>query len=136
MTHLESREVKLAQSPEKTFQFLSQFENIGKLMPTQVENFRVSDQTCRFTIKGMASLGLEYKRLNPDSEIVMSKTGEGPFDFDLLCHIRPDERGESLLKLSMQADLNPFLKMMAEKPLTAFLNLLVDKYSQLVNEPA
>ena len=42
----------------------------------------------------------------------------------------------SQLKLVFDADLNPFLKMVAEKPLTNFLNLLVDKYASIANPPA
>ena len=42
----------------------------------------------------------------------------------------PDSQGTKL-KLTFDADLNPFLKMVAEKPLTNFLNLLVDKYAEI-----
>jgi len=44
-----------------------------------------------------------------------------------------DERGAELRQLFFDADLNPFLKMMAEKPLKNFLNLLVSRYCELNN---
>ena len=132
MTRLESDVVEVAQSPEMSYNFLSDFENIGRLMPAQVEDFSTDGDTCKFTIKGMTTLGLSYGTKTPNSEIVMTKNGKAPFDFNLVCKIDPGtDASTSRLQLFLDADLNPFLKMMAEKPLTNFLNLLVKKYSEL-----
>lgn len=127
MTRIESRKETIAQPAEQVFQFLSDFNNIGKLMPEQVEGFTVDGETCKFTIKGMASLGLKYEQKTPNSEIVMVKHEKAPFDLKLICKIE-DKGAESGLQLFFDADLNPFLKMMAEKPLENFLNLLIGKY--------
>ncbi len=127
MTNLESKQVIIAQKPQEVFDFLSNFKNIGSLMPEQVEQFKTDGDTCSFTIKGMATLGLAYESKSPNNEVVMCSNGKVPFDFKLRCKIL--ESGEqSQLQLFLDADLNPFLKMMAEKPLTNFLNLLVENY--------
>lgn len=130
MTRLQSEPVDVNQTPEQVYNFLSDFNNIGKMMPEQVEKFTTDGNVCSFTIKGMATLGLAYKTKTPSSEIVMSRDGKAPFDFDLICKIDPSEKG-SKLQLFLDADLNPFLKMMAEKPLTNFLNMLAVNYSRL-----
>lgn len=131
MTTFNSESVAIAQSPESIFNFLSNFENIGKLMPEQVENFNSDGTTCSFTIKGMATLGLSYSAKTPFKEIVMAKNGKAPFDFRLICKIDDGTPGNSTLQLLLESDMNPFLKMMAEKPLTNFLNLLAQKYASL-----
>lgn len=131
MTRLKSQEETVNQSPEEVYAFLSDFNNIGKLMPEQVENFSTDGESCSFTIKGMATLGLKYASKNPFSEIVMAGSGKLPFDFNLICNIQPAGNNQSLLSLMLDAELNAFMKMMAEKPLTNFLNLLVKKYQQL-----
>lgn len=133
MTHLESKEVEIHRSAESVFQFFSDIHNIGLLMPEQVESFTVSGETCTFTIKGMATLGLCYKSKTPNSKVVMTKFEKAPFDFDLSCSIMPTDDNSCRVKIEMDADLNAFLKMMAEKPLTNFLNLLADKYQSLSN---
>lgn len=99
-------------------------------MPEQVEQFIVDGDTCKFTIKGMATLGLKYEQKIPNSEVVMVKHEKAPFDLKLICKIE-DHGPVSGLQLFFDADLNPFLKMMAEKPLTNFLNLLVAKYKEM-----
>jgi carbon monoxide dehydrogenase subunit G len=131
MTRIESEKVLLEQSAKEVFDFLSDFNHVGTLMPEQVEGFTVDGDTCKFTIKGMATLGLKYESKTPNSEVVMVKHEKAPFDLKLICKIDPVGEQQSNLQLFFDADLNPFLKMMAEKPLGNFLNLLVKKYKEL-----
>jgi len=131
MTRIESEKVIVNQSAEEIFNFLADFNNLGGLMPEQVEGFTVDGDTCKFTIKGMATLGLKFESKTPYSEIVMAKHEKAPFDLKLICKINSETEKTSNLQLFFDADLNPFLKMMAEKPLTNFLNLLVRKYQSL-----
>ncbi len=129
MTRIESKKAELQRPPAEVFAFLSDFHNLGALMPEQVEGFTVEGDTCKFTIKGMTTLGLKYESKTPDREVVMVKHGQGPFELRLICKMEPSAAGGSVLQLVFEADLNPFLKLMAEKPLGNFLNLLVDKYA-------
>lgn len=131
MTHIESDKVIVNKSAEELFQFLGSFENIGKLMPDQVSNFTTDGETCRFEIKGMATLGLAYKAKVPNSEIIMTKDGKAPFDFELMAKFDEIADKTSELKLVLNAELNPIMKMMAEKPLKNFLNMLVNKYKDI-----
>lgn len=130
MTRIESNKETIRQTAAEVFKFLSDFNNIGRLMPEQVEGFIVEGDTCKFTIKGMASLGLKYESRTPNTEVVMAKQEKAPFDLKLICKIE-DKGDYSDLQLFFDADLNPFLKMMAEKPLANFLNLLVSKYKSM-----
>lgn len=130
MTRIESDKTTINKSQSEVFSFLSDFNNYKSLMPEQVVDWKSTNEECSFTIKGMASLGMKIKEKKPESEIIIEKNGKAPFDFELHCMI--DKAGEnqnqSYLQLFFDADLNPFLKMMAEKPLKNFLNLLVNKY--------
>lgn len=95
-------------------------------MPEQVTNWKSTSDECSFTINGMATLGMKLTEKTPNSLVKAVKHGQAPFDFTLSCHI--DDKGESSeVQLVFDADLNPMLKMMAERPLTNFLNLLVDR---------
>jgi carbon monoxide dehydrogenase subunit G len=133
MTRIESEKVKINKSAAEVFTFLSSFSNIGSLMPEQVEGFVTEGETCKFTIKGMATLGLKYESKTPNSEVVMTKHEKAPFDLKLICKIDEIDSQNTDLQLFFDADLNPFLKMMAEKPLANFLNLLVRKYQSMTN---
>lgn len=132
MTRIDSEEVTLNKSPEEVFNFLSDFNNLQKLMPEQVTDWQSTETDCNFTIKGMASLGMELDEKTPHSQIKMKRKGKAPFDFNLFCNIIPTaQSSETKIQLAFDADLNPFLKMMAEKPLRNFLNILVENYKKL-----
>ena len=100
-------------------------------MPEQVVNWESSTEDCSFTIKGMASLGMQYEEKIPSSLIKIKQKGKAPFDFTINCHLEEKDNNATQLKLIMDADLNPFLKMMAEKPLKKFLDTLVSGYQKL-----
>ncbi|MDQ3050576.1 MAG: SRPBCC family protein [Bacteroidota bacterium] len=134
MTRIESNQVAISQSPEEVFNFLSDFNNYQQLMPEQVSDWVSDTDTCSFNIKGMASLGMAIESRTPFSQIKIRKNGKAPFDFFLTCEIgESGDQAASTLKLYFDADLNPFLKMMAEKPLTNFLNLLVNRYRDITS---
>ncbi|MEO5570273.1 MAG: SRPBCC family protein [Bacteroidia bacterium] len=132
MTRIESEKVSINKSQSEVFLFLSDFNNYKLLMPEQVVDWKSSNDECSFTIKGMASLGMKIKEKIPESEIIVEKNGKAPFDFQLHCMIELSEnQSQSQLQLFFDADLNPFLKMMAEKPLKNFLNILVNNFKNL-----
>lgn len=131
MTRLESNTITVQRSAEHVFAFFSDMPNIGRIMPEQVEQFVSQGDTCHFTIKGMASLGLRFEEKKAPISIVMAQHGKAPFALKLICQIDPIDQNQCTVKLVMDADLNPFLKMVAEKPLTNFLNLLLQRFQDL-----
>lgn len=133
MTRIESEKTLINKSQAEVFSFLSDFNNYKVLMPEQVVDWKSTTDECSFTIKGMASLGMKMAEKKPESEIKIIKNGKAPFDFELYCMIESsgENQNQCYLQLIFDADLNPFLKMMAEKPLKNFLNILAVNYRNL-----
>ena len=131
MTRIESDKTSVNKSSEEIFNFLSNFNNFQKLMPDQVTNWASTEDECSFTIAGMASLGMKMTEKKPNDYIKVIRNGNAPFDFTLECLLKEKSTAESEVQLAFNADLNPVLKMMAVKPLTNFLNLLVQKLKEL-----
>ena len=83
MTKIESEKVEINNSAEKIFNYLSDFKNFEKLMPTQVSNWSANSEECSFTINGMATIGMKIIEKIPFSKIIISSNGKVPFDFKL-----------------------------------------------------
>ena len=79
----------------------------------------------------MASLGMEIKERNPGQNITVERKGKAPFDFVMNYEMQTVDAGKTKLKIAFDADLNPMLKLMAEKPLRNFLNTLAGNYKNL-----
>jgi carbon monoxide dehydrogenase subunit G len=131
MTRIESEKVIINKPASEVFAWFSDLNNFRQLMPGQVEDWVSTENDCSFTIKGMASLGMEITEKIPVTLIKLSKKGKAPFEFVLYFQIGDQGNGTSSLCFAFDAELNPVLKMMAEKPLTNFLNMLVKKYQSI-----
>ena len=112
------------------YSFMSDLNNFGKLMPPQVVDYKSTENECTFTIQGMVTLSLCFKDNVPDKAIHLVPNAKAPFDFTLSCLLNDNANGCEA-QMAMDADLNPFMKMMAEKLLTNFLNLLAEKLKTL-----
>ncbi|MBS1765159.1 MAG: SRPBCC family protein [Bacteroidetes bacterium] len=135
MVRIESDEIVVRNPDAKVFEFLSDCNNLQQLMPEQVTDWQSTTDECSFTIKGMASLGMEVAERNANSQIKIVRKGKAPFDFNMFYNLVPDGEGQTRLQIVFDADMNPFLKMMAEKPLKNFLNTLAENYRKLTDSP-
>ncbi len=132
MTNIVTEQKKVAYSTEKIFQFISNFNHFKQLLPEdKVEDWISTEDSCSFKIKGMTTLGLKLGDVERPSKIVMLSDGKVPFKFHLDVHIQEVDSDNSMVHIDFEGDINPFMKMMVEKPLTNFFNMLVDKLSNL-----
>lgn len=132
MTRIESKKTEVNNSQENIFNFLTDFNNFEKLMPTdKVSEWTSNTNECSFTINGMATIGMRIIEKSPFSSIKIVSHGKNPFEFTLNVNIEAISADKSVAQLIFAADINPFLKMMVEKPLTNFFNMLADKLKEI-----
>lgn len=131
MTRIESEKVLINNSDKTIFSFLTNFNNFEKLMPEQIINWVSDEDSCSFTIKGMAQLGMRINQKEPYSKIVIVADGKVPFQFELICLLNFVGLEQTETQFVFIADLNPMLKMMAKAPLENFVNLLVKKLKEM-----
>ena len=136
MTSIKSQESLVDKPQEALFHFLSDMNNLQSLMPSQVTDWKSNETECSFKVTGLTGIALKIKASEPFSLIRYSETGKMPFAFELKAHFKPNETDPSKTwaSLSFEADLNPMLKMMVEKPLTNFINLLASRLPDLASK--
>jgi len=131
MTSFESATVAIPNSAEKIFTFLSNFNNFGTLMPEQVSNWTSTEETCSFTINGLATIGMKIAEKVPHTLLRITSDGKVPFEFTLNVVLQSVSPASCTGKLVFEAELNPFIKKMVEKPLTNFVNMLAEKLQEI-----
>ena len=131
MTKIESNKSEIDNSLENVFAFLSNFNNFQQLMPAQVTNWTSTENECSFTINGMATIGMKIIEKTPSTHIKITSNGKVPFDFILHVNLTSLDANKTSGQLVFEAELNPMIKMMVEKPLTNFFNLLADKMKEI-----
>lgn len=124
---IESDKVIINCPAEKVFDFLSNFNNFSSLMPEQVINWQSAGDSCSFEIKGLATLGLRIIEKVPFSKISMQGEGKIPFGFTWNTLLVTKAPQQCEVQIAIEADMNPFIAMMAEKPLQNFVNVILPK---------
>ena len=128
MTKFTSPEVIVNRNAEDFFIKIGDLNNLKEIMPSSIKDFRSTETTCSFKMKGMPALNLALKEKKPFSKISLTANGsQVPFSLD--CFIT--KKGDKCqARLEINAELNMMMKMMVEKPLTQFLNVLASKMEQ------
>ncbi len=109
------------------FSFLIDFNNFQILMPEQIISWQSTEDSCSFTIKGMAEIKMEIQEKTPHSKIVISSQANLPLSFDLRWEINSLESEKSQAQLIFDGKINPMISMMVKTPLQNFINVLVQK---------
>ncbi|MEQ8910606.1 MAG: SRPBCC family protein [Vicingaceae bacterium] len=132
MTVIETKKEVSSNSPQKLFDFLTDMNNFEALMPEgKVEKWNSEKDQCEFTIKGMARIGLKIVDTESPNRIQIESFGKVPFPFTLeICLDEKDNEGSEVY-MTFKGEINAFMKMMVEKPLRNFFNMLVEKAATL-----
>ncbi len=131
ITKIESEKVEVNNSSENIFNYLSDFNNFKQLMPPQVTNWTSTTEDCSFTINGMATIGMKIIDKTPFTKITISSNGKVPFEFKLFVLITGTVANSCIGQLVFESELNMMMKMMVEKPLTNFFNMLAQKMKDI-----
>jgi len=119
MTEIKSREVVVSASPEALKLHLSDLRNLGPLLPAdKVKGFVGSEDEVSFKIQGGLEIRLTRTADQFDGDVLRLQGGGAPFAFHLDLHVK-EEGTAARAYVQCEADLNPFLRMMAQKPLEA-----------------
>lgn len=129
--NIESRQGRLRSSEERVYSFLSDFTNFKGFIPTdKIEDFTADENSCSFSVPGVGKAGLRIVEKVPFQLIKL--TGEGtPFEFFLWMQFKQVDETDTRVKVTLKADLPMAIKMFATKPLTQFVEQMVDKLEQL-----
>jgi hypothetical protein len=131
LTKIESDVVEIDNSSEKIYNYLSDFNNFEKLMPSQVTNWKSTSDECSFMLNGMATIGMKIVEKMPFKKITINSNGKVPFEFQLFVFITEKSATNCSGQLVFESDLNPMLKMMVVKPLGNFFNILAQRMKDI-----
>ncbi|MGB1075261.1 MAG: hypothetical protein ACPGYK_03670 [Flavobacteriales bacterium] len=123
MTTIKSPQVIIGGTPEALLEFSGNPMNLESLLPAdKISNFQATETELNFTLPGgiRIVLGVEPGE-KPGVIRYVSKKGT-PIRFHLDIHFEPSASGMTQGQIVCEADLNPFTKMMAEKPLQALFD--------------
>lgn len=127
MLELKSDRVSVNATQEVVFKFLCDLNNYKFLMPDSVSDWQSEVGHCTFKISGMYTIGLQMAHSEPNNKIKLNHFGKVPFNYTLDISIEASSDGKSECMMMFNGEVNPFMQMMVEKPLSNFFNYLAHK---------
>jgi carbon monoxide dehydrogenase subunit G len=125
---IESHVGKIEENEDKVFSFLSDFRNLEPLVPKEkLTTWEFQEDLCRLGIAGIGEIDLRLVEREPCKLIKLASGNDSPYSFTLWIQLKQMAEKDTRTKLTLQADLNPFLQAMARNPLQKFIDTLVDQ---------
>jgi len=124
---IDSTKVSVNASTEKVFEFLSDANNLIHLLPQdKISDFKSTNDECSFKVQGGVMISLiEDGRLEGE-ELYLKSGASSPFPFRLSIRLTAIEGGcEGYIHFD--GEVNMFLKMMVQTPLTNLFNYMSQK---------
>lgn len=116
MTVFESKAV-INRPAAEVFAFLADINNHEQLMPENVSNWSSTRDEARFSIQNMGKLALKVSNRIEPSTIIVVPADQVPFGVELRWVLADNADSTTTAVLTISADLNMMMKMLASGPL-------------------
>ena len=121
-----SRQGKLLSSQEEVFNFVTDIRNFEQFIPKgTVTNLHTEKESCSFDVTMLGTVTLHISEKIMFNRVVFSGNALHVNDFSLIVNISDAGDLQSDASVKLVADMNPFLKMVADKPISNFLEMLI-----------
>jgi len=123
---------KVENSEENLYKFLSDFRNYEKLLPEdKISNFQATEDSCSFDMEMIGNAGLRIVEKEPNKLVKIAGDQNEQREFFLWVQLKQVADKDTRVKITMQVDLPPMMKMMASGPLKEFVNTMASQVVKL-----
>ena len=127
MSYFESRPGKLICTAEEVFNFVTDIRNFEQFIPQNtINNWQAEKESCSFSVSMLGNVSLKLSEKQMFNKVVYKGDALKKNDFSLVLQISDNGKNPAEVKVLLNADLNPVLKMMATNPIGQFLEMLIN----------
>jgi len=128
LTRFDSRTIQVNYSPEAVFNFVTDLRNLKRFIPAgSFSDIDFRQDSCSFRADPIGTVSFRLAEQVMFKKIVFSGNAmmQNDFAMTLCMQENPDKNSE--IRLTFEAEMNPFLKMAASGPLKRFLDTIADE---------
>jgi len=134
LSYFESRSGKLTCSSEDVYAFVTDIRNFERFVPQgTISNWLSDRESCSFNVSMLGTVSLRLAEKEMFKKVVYNGDALKKNDFTLVLDIVNSAKNTAEVIVSLNADLNPMLKMMASKPIVQFLEMLVNEMEKFTD---
>lgn len=126
-------------SPSEVYDFLADFRHFEKFLPEQISEWEAGDDYCKFAMQGLGKVKLAFAVKEPHSKIVVQPAVDSkfpvPFFLSAFITAYDDNSQKASFQFIVEADVNPMIAMMVNKPLQQFVEVISERLKDYFNNP-
>jgi carbon monoxide dehydrogenase subunit G len=120
MTEFVSEIKAIPFNEDRIFNMLSDLSNLEKVKDRipqdKIQEFEFDKDSCSFSVTPVGKITFQIVEREPYKTVKFT-TANSPIPLYLWIQLKQIEENDTRMKLTVRADLNPFLKQMVSKPL-------------------
>ncbi|WP_069658131.1 SRPBCC family protein [Arcticibacter eurypsychrophilus] len=114
------------------FAFLKDFNNHQQLMPDSISEWVSTTNDASFAIKNMSRLSLKISNRIPNISVIIIPASEVPFNLEMRWVVTSLDKDSTEAILTVSAELNMMMKMMASGPLKKLTDFQVTELKKVL----
>jgi len=119
---------------DKVFAMLSDLSNLDRVKDRipqdKLQNFTFDKDTCSFSVSPVGMVEFKIIEREPNKTIKFETTNS-PVPLTMWIQLKQVNTNDTKLKMTVRADLNPFIKPMVSKPIQEAVNKISDILANL-----
>ena len=126
ISQFKSRMGNINASAEDIFSFVTDIRNFERFAPAgTINNWQAEQESCSFSVAMLGTVSFRIAEKVSNSRVVFEGDALKKNDFTIILNISETGSKTSEVRVNLEADLNPMMKMMAVNPINQFLEMLV-----------
>ena len=113
---------------EEIFAFVTDIRNFERFIPVGIiSNWNAEKESCSFSVSMLGTVTVRLAEKERYTKVVFSGDALKKNDFLLTLNITDNVSDHAEVRILLNAELNPMMKMMAGKPIKQFLERLINE---------
>lgn len=129
MTEFTSEVKTLPYSEHQIFEVISDFSNLERVKDRipheKIQDFSFDTDSCTFSVNPVGKITLKIIEREPYKTVKLT-ADPSPIEFNMWIQLKEVSAESTKMKLTVKAELNPFIKAMVAKPIQEGLNKVAD----------
>ena len=128
LSYFECRSGNLSCKAPELYGFVTDIRNFEQFIPNGViSNWNAERESCSFNVSMIGTVSVRLVEKEEFTKVMYIGDALKKNDFSLTLKISVNDKNQACVSVSLSANLNPMMKMMAAKPIVQFLERLIDE---------
>jgi hypothetical protein len=128
LSNFESRSGKLTCNSEEFFAFITDIRNLERFIPkNSISNWYAEKEICSFSVSMLGAVTVRLTQKEKFTKVVFNGDALKKNDFSLTLDFSNGSGNGANIRVMLNADLNPMMRMVAAKPINQFLEMIINE---------